>query len=94
MVYVFIALSLAASGLIGYYSGWFLSWNALWQIPLTSAGFFFGFQLFLIFAFFLLALFFLLLEALFVVTFLLLAEFFALSIRKSCWKSRAPTSAL
>ena len=43
MVYVFIALSLAASGLIGYYSGWFLSWNALWQIPLTSAGFFFGF---------------------------------------------------
>ena len=43
MVYVFIALSLAASGLIGYYSGWFLSWNALWQIPLTLAGFFFGF---------------------------------------------------
>lgn len=48
MVYVFLGLSLAASGLLGYFEGWFSSWNALWQLPLCAGGVFLGLVLLLV----------------------------------------------
>lgn len=40
MLYVFLFVGLAGAAAIGGANGWFATWNALWQLPLTFAGIF------------------------------------------------------
>lgn len=42
MLYIFLALSLISTAVLCGVQGWLSTWNALWQIPLTFAGFFVG----------------------------------------------------